>query len=533
VRLATQNLERARADLTAATKKAQEAAGVERKQKSLLSKASKKVDKRSREFEQALIKANNSRKFDSPRVAMSEFQRLRSQANMATLDGLAEKTNLVVPQATADSINRALNSVRRITNDVGELGRVMYFVQRFTSSWKALALLTPGYISRNAQSDALFSWLAGGRDPRSWLLGAKAMQVRTAMDKGVANKYTEEVIKIQGEELTVQQLVKQAMEDQAIGLSQTRGELLGQARKRAGQTFAPLGSGKVARTFQGANEWREDWTKFGLYIDLRKQGMSRIEAAERVRDFLFDYGEVSTFVAETRRFMLPFITWAAKAYPRTLKSVAENPGFFANVNAFEQAMNRDYGSDIDFSTLPVGREQAFALPGGEGNDRLLLDPGNVAPYTVLNSFNPNSIKTTSRSIGAFLNPLIKTPIEIGTGYSLFQGRQAPERVVAPPAVSWLGKAGINIPTLDFGPKKDLYTGQETMGYSRAWDSVLRILPLYSQVQSATAGIPGFSANTDRIGSIRFATGLNVVPFDRAKALYFAQKDDDRNRQESR
>ena len=538
IRRTTQDLERARAAVRDADNAAIAARGEERAQRSALRKSTRQVEKEAKNFERELLNADRSAKFKSPRVAMDEYRRLQKTAGYETLQGIADRTNMIVPTETANAINLALNSIRRITKDVGELGQLMYFLQRFTSSWKSLALLTPGYISRNAQSDMLFSWLAGGRNPKSWLTGAKAMQVRAAEEAGQkGHKYAEDIINVGGEDMTVSQLVQQAREDQAIGLSQTRGELLNQAQKQAGAKRAPIGSGKVAKKFQGANEWREDWTKFGLYIDLRQQGMSRVDAAERVRDFLFDYGDVSQFVGEMRRFALPFVTWAAKAYPRTVKSFAENPGFFANVNALESGFNTDYGNGLDFSTLPAGREQSFALPNpfsDKPNDQLLMDPGNVAPWTVLNSINPTSIESTGRSIGAFLNPLIKTPIELFTGYSIQQGRTAPKRVNAPGPIAAIGNLGIDIPTMDFGPKKDLYTGETQMGFSRAWDSVFRLLPAYSQVQSAVGGlgIPGMSNQTDRIGAVRFGTGLNLVPIDRARALALAQRFSDTNREKT-
>ena len=538
IRRTTQDLERARAAVRDADKAAIAARGEERAQRSGLRKSTKQVEKEAKNFERELLRADRSAKFKSPRVAMAEYKRLLGSGEYETLQGIAEQTNMIVPRETAAAINLAMNSIRRITKDVGELGQLMYFLQRFTSSWKALALLTPGYISRNAQSDMLFSWLAGGRNPKSWLTGAKAMQVRAAEEAGQkGHKYAEEIVNVGGDDMTVSQLVRQAHEDQAIGLSQTRGELLNQAQKQAGAKRAPIGSGKVAKTFQGANEWREDWTKFGLYIDLRQQGMSRADAAERVREFLFDYGEVSQFVGEMRRFALPFVTWAAKAYPRTVKSLAENPGFFANVNAVEANFNKDYANGFDFSTLPAGREQAFAIPNpfsDKPNDQLLMDPGNVAPWTVLNAVNPTSIESTARSLGAFLNPLLKTPIELGTGYSLQQGRQAPKRVVAPGPIAAIANLGVDIPTMDFGPKKDLYTGETKMGFSRAWDSVFRLLPAYSQVQSAVGGlgVPGMSNQNDRIGAIRFFTGANVVPVDRARALALAQRFSDNNREKT-
>jgi hypothetical protein len=256
-----------------------------------------------------------------------------------------------------------------------------------------------------------------------------------------------------------------------------------------------------------------------LFIERLRAGDTVDEAAEVVRSFLFDYGHTSQFVGASRRFMFPFITWGAKALPRMLKQAVEKPRTFTRIGFATDAANESFGP-IDANLLPMGRTLSFAIPtAGLASRPYTFNPENSLPYGVVNSFNPLGFKSAGRSVGSFLNPAVKTPIELATGYNLYQGRTAPRRVQAPVWIRALSGAGVSGGPLDIGDKQDLYTKETVTGYSRAWDSIFRMFPPYQLAQA----YPGVGQESDRIGYMRSIFGVNVSPYERQRDLFYAQK----------
>ena len=470
------------------------------------------LDDRTQEVVAAQDVAERTLKTPGARASAEEMARYKEMGWQQLQYDYDSVVSLVSPEVRA-GVDRAFQKAWEVTSNQGTYSEVRRFVNGATSRWKGLSLISVGYHMRNLQSDLMMAWIAGAKDPRSIVQAIQIMRGRTGS------------VVVGGKRMSYADLLREATSNGTVRageISADAGRIAQQAERQGrGIVGKPrmVGEGSVAQGSYRFGRFREDSTRMMLYIEMRKGGQSADEAAETVRNYLFDYGDVSRFVSSTRRFLLPFITWSAKALPRIVKQSVEKPRTITRIGFATDAANESFGP-IDTSVLPLGRTLSFAIPTmGLGSGTYTYNPENTLPYGVVNSFNPFGFKNAGRSVGTFLNPLVKTPIELATNYNLYQGRTAPRRVQAPVWIRALSGAGVTPSFLDVGDKQDLYTKETVTGYSRAWDSIFRMFPPYQLAQA----YPGVGVESDRIGYLRSLFGVNVSPYERQRDLFYAQR----------
>jgi hypothetical protein len=75
----------------------------------------------------------------------------------------------------------------------------------------------------------------------------------------------------------------------------------------------------------------EDNARIGLFVDSLIKGENPVDAARRVRKYLFDYSELTPFEQNVMKRVVPFYTWMRKNIPLQIQSVVEQPGKYATV----------------------------------------------------------------------------------------------------------------------------------------------------------------------------------------------------------
>lgn len=392
------------------------------------------------------------------------------------------------------------------------------FVNSVGSSWKALALLSPGYHARNMQSDLVSAYWAGARNPLSFIQAAKALTGRG------------KPIRIGDETFSADELIALAESSGAIRLGQSGKEIRGELAEAGGARLARSGlrpsrpgHGKLSRGSQAVGNAREDMVRLGTFIERMKAGDDAMQAAKVTRDFLFDYGDVGKFVQAARKFWMPFITFPSKAIPMVGRQVITRPGTLATTNKVTQALNEAAG-DPDLSLLPMGARSSFAVPapgwvrkaiGAPDDQALLFNPESVLAYGSANLADPTN---PLRGAGGLLNPIPKAAIEGKTGYSFYFNGPGGKTVKSPAIINLLAKHGIPIPGA--GQKTSQYTGETSDVYSRNLDLALRIFPPFSQSASL---IPGGGSDTTRLPYLKYFGGLTISPYDQSKAAFYAEK----------
>lgn len=424
-----------------------------------------------------------------------------------------------LPGVTSPDVLRVKEMIRPAMTGHYAVREMQSFVNGVGSSWKALALLSPGYHSRNLQSDLVSAWWAGARNPVSFVQAAKVLR---------GGKGT---IRIAGKVYSFDELVNLAEAAGAIRIGQAGKEIRqGLDVRGKGHGFKPSrpGQGKASNVSMKVGEAREDFTRMGVFIERLKAGDDALTAGKTVRDFLFDYGDVGRFVAAARRFWLPFITFPSKAIPMVGRVAVTRPGTIATAGKIANTLNEAAGSP-DLSLLPQGARSSFAVPvpdrirgmiGAPKDQALLFNPESVLSYGSLNMLDP---KNPLRGVGGLLNPIPKSLIEGKTGYSFYFDGPGGKTVKSPAVINALARIGVPIPG-GMSSKTNKYSGETSRQYSRNLDLALRLFPPFSQ---SAPLIPGGGSETTRLPYLKYFGGLSVSPYDSAKEAFYAEKNKDR------
>ena len=149
-------------------------------------------------------------------------------------------------------------------------------------------------------------------------------------------------------------------------------------------------------------------------------GMNADEAAESVRRFLFDYGELTPFERDYMKTVIPFYTWMRKNIPLQFQQIFENPERYSAVPKLQHAIESvsgdwaniptpDYFSDINAVRMPFTSDE---IPLEDNGMPMYFAPD--LPYGDLNRLNMKDMVSS-------MTPFLKTWAEIypKQGYSFF------------------------------------------------------------------------------------------------------------------
>jgi hypothetical protein len=173
---------------------------------------------------------------------------------------------------------------------------------------------------------------------------------------------------------------------------------------RTQDTWSPLATGRMLGTnvedfFRGAN----------MLGNMRK-GMTPAEAARRMMELHFDYGDATKFEQNFMRSLVPFYTFARRNLPFQIKEGLAHPRVLeAQIRPLMQERDENYVPKYMASgvALPVGEGKngtqrylsSLGLPIEEAFDRLKMKGGMP------------DIGGTALSYAGSMNPLIKAPLE--------------------------------------------------------------------------------------------------------------------------
>lgn len=187
----------------------------------------------------------------------------------------------------------------------------------------------------------------------------------------------------------------------------------------------------------------EDNARVALYIDQLNKGASFDKAAEHVRKYLFDYGDVSPFEKDVAKRVLPFYTWSRHNLPLQLEALATQPDKVNKINlAINNAQQAYQVEQPDLSQVPSYiREQSPVYVGSNKELGIvtalpltgLLPTFDIASLTkFLNTeTSPEGLKkgklgeALSTTMGG-ISPLIKAPLEYIANYDFFRKKTIQE-----------------------------------------------------------------------------------------------------------
>lgn len=286
---------------------------------------------------------------------------------------------------------------------------------KMTKFWKPLATIySPKYHLRNMWGNLWNSFLGGLHNPVRYLQGL-ALQSEV-FEKALGSP----TFRINGETFTTAQL-RAELKAQGIsgkGFFGTDIESLIHERILGKQ----LGKFDIRKFPEGARrfgQFIEDNARASLYLNARLAGESPVEAANRVRKFLFDYDHLTPSERRIRDYIFPWYTWARKNVPLQIEQMLRTPGKFAAIpkvqSLFETRKEREMKEELAPDWMK--QTQAFSSPlfgrTAKGEVRFIM-PG--MPYEdVVRFSDPKELINQ-------LNPMLKGGLEQALSMDFFSGR---------------------------------------------------------------------------------------------------------------
>ena len=169
----------------------------------------------------------------------------------------------------------------------------------------------------------------------------------------------------------------------------------------------------------------ENSARTAQYLGLIRSGWHPDEAANVVRKFQFDYGDLSQFEKQVMKRAFPFYTFTRKNLPLQLSLLRENPRLMKNqIRAMVDARGDEDWTPSYLGgglAIRIGQPQdgqqnyltGLGLPIEEAVERLKMSP----KFPFFNAFD------TAERYAGMLNPLVKFPLEQGLDRQFHTGRR--------------------------------------------------------------------------------------------------------------
>jgi len=283
----------------------------------------------------------------------------------------------------------------------------------------------PGYHVRNVAGNVFNSWLAGMSNPSYYGEAARLQKLaKSALlnPQGASDEATKALA-----------LVRKASDlgamdatiiQEAIDLADMAGS---QKAKAIGQSLlTPGGTTPYIGGMARMGHWLENNAKLALFLDgVRSKGMTYSDAAERVKKYLFNHGDLSRFEKDTLRKWAFFYSWQRKNIPLQFERLFADP---RRMRAAGFALG--YGGDNDSSQFLSEYQRGKAnidprITDSEGN-RMFFNVGlpiqSLFDYQGENKPALASIGTVARKVLSNLAPAAQIPLKLAVGQDLRSGR---------------------------------------------------------------------------------------------------------------
>jgi hypothetical protein len=214
------------------------------------------------------------------------------------------------------------------------------------------------------------------------------------------------------------------------------------------------GKHRATEFVRGVAEKREDFARLANFIHSFDEEAAKIAkgaeltpdqldraanlAAQRVRKYNFDYGDLTPFEQKAMKRVVPFYTFMRKNVPMQIESMFMKPGRQMLTPKFIQNLQVAMGGEdpnmdiLGVNMLPDYLRQAMAvnlIGEGEGRNGVYWNPSGISPLLSLRETfgDGGSIADLPRGMVegqlAGLTPFAQVPLQQITGYNFFTGRE--------------------------------------------------------------------------------------------------------------
>jgi len=160
----------------------------------------------------------------------------------------------------------------------------------------------------------------------------------------------------------------------------------------------------------------DNLTRSQLFINNIASGMTPQDAAQVVKDFLFDYGELSNFDKDFMRRAMPFYVFPRKAIETYGKAVVKTPGRVVNLaKPFR-------GREDENNMMTSWEGEGFKLRLDRDGKTLTMLNGVDLPVRTMDMLWAGSPTKTMNRWLSMASPAIKVPYEFLSGQDPFRGQ---------------------------------------------------------------------------------------------------------------
>jgi hypothetical protein len=332
--------------------------------------------------------------------------------------------------------NQLTRSYKALTNQE-EINKFLKVYDGAQNWWKMWSLgVRPAYHAKNTIGNLWNSYLGGLTTPKPYG-DAAAFQVKVAKNNlsgKIAGYPTDE-------------LYEAMMTRGVFGQGQYGGDIARRLEDQIqGGNRNPFTLSTSNPILQGGfklGQTIEDNARIALFIDQLNKGASFDKAANHVRKFLFDYGDVSPFEQDVLKRLMPFYTWSRKNIPLQLEALATQPDKINKINlAINNIQQANQVEQPDLAQVPdYIREQAPVYVGSNAEAGTvsavpltnLIPTFDIAAITkFLNTetapqgIQKGKLGTALSTVMGGVSPLIKAPLEYLANYDFFRKKTIQE-----------------------------------------------------------------------------------------------------------
>ncbi len=301
-----------------------------------------------------------------------------------------------------DDTYKTLSNEEATKKFLGLYDKVLGFWKGSVTGW------FPSFHTRNTIGGMFNNWIAGVKSPARYL---QADQIARGVEGTITTKL--------GTKYTYSQIRELANKLGAIGQPGYL-DVMRQVEK-------DIGKGPVSKFMdlpKNAMEIVENRLRLPLFVDRLIKGDAPEQAAKQVFQFHFDYAPeaLTGFEKDVMKRLLPFYRWTRGNIPLQLEQMAKQPGKYAAIGKLLGNLQTDKQKAKDeFASLPPYMREGLPVRLGEKNGFSQYLYGLGLPVEDINRLWKGDAKRTVASMVGELSPILKYPIEVGTGQNLFTG----------------------------------------------------------------------------------------------------------------
>lgn len=322
--------------------------------------------KRAMSGAQAVAKQQSYRQLEQLGVARKLKPDEHLPAGWSKID-IPGMENSIVPNEVK---KRMENLTKIMTNDVS-INKVANKADQIYTMWRRNStVINPGFHVRQIIGNIFQNTLAG--------VGPKAYAEAT---KVLLGKGT---VKIGGQELTPDRIIKMAMEDGILGTGSSTDFLNSLTKELGARTdkgsFAQRWLNPMSEKFtpgqmgRKASEAEDNWSRLANYIHVLQKGGTRKIAKESVMKHLFDYSNLSNFERGVMRAAFPFYAWMRNNIPFQIAQAIKRPGLYQIIDDMQEGLLQEPDVQSVLDQMGINRDDHRQIAEG-----LAEDNGGVLP----------------------------------------------------------------------------------------------------------------------------------------------------------